>query len=260
MPISSFDAAKVLGALHRLNDVRDVNDFPAVITSVAAELVPSVNTAFGTLELSSGQATTKFNRPVPLAHEEFMKRWSCLCHQHPTIKAIKAGIQTLVMQNTDFVSQREFRKTAVYNELFKFCGCDYQILAILPVPGHVVAMAINRDSDFIGDERHLIETLHPHFAQAFRNAQLFSSLKGHAELDFRTWRNKGFTRRECEVLQWLMAGKRDREIAVILGAGVRTIGKHVENIRAKFQVETRVAAAAEGRKLLGQAPILPKFN
>lgn len=53
----------------------------------------------------------------------------------------------------------------------------------------------------------------------------------------------GLTHRENEVLSWLSEGKRDAEIATILGASVRTIHKHVQRIFVKLGVETRTAAA-----------------
>ena len=51
--------------------------------------------------------------------------------------------------------------------------------------------------------------------------------------------------REREVIHWLSEGKRDREIAVILGLSARTIEKHVCHILEKLGVETRTAAVAE---------------
>lgn len=53
----------------------------------------------------------------------------------------------------------------------------------------------------------------------------------------------GLTKRESEVLLWISQGKRNGEIAEILGAGSRTIGKHLERIFVKLGVETRTAAA-----------------
>ena len=57
----------------------------------------------------------------------------------------------------------------------------------------------------------------------------------------------GLTKRETEVLHWLAEGKRNAEIAVILGMTTRTVGKHLEHIFAKLGVETRAAAAAIAR-------------
>jgi len=53
----------------------------------------------------------------------------------------------------------------------------------------------------------------------------------------------GLTRRECEVMQWVCEGKRDREIAAILGLSARTVQVHVGHIFEKLNVETRTAAA-----------------
>lgn len=60
----------------------------------------------------------------------------------------------------------------------------------------------------------------------------------------------GLAPRECEVLHWTMEGKRDDEIAVILGSSARTVHKHAERVRRKLGVETRGAAAAAARRFL----------
>ena len=53
---------------------------------------------------------------------------------------------------------------------------------------------------------------------------------------------RAVTPREREILGWLREGKRNQEIAVILGISVRTVGKHIEHILQKLGVETRTAA------------------
>lgn len=53
----------------------------------------------------------------------------------------------------------------------------------------------------------------------------------------------GLTPRECEVLVWAARGKRDSEIARILGIAPKTVGKHIEHILKKLAVETRTGAA-----------------
>ena len=62
----------------------------------------------------------------------------------------------------------------------------------------------------------------------------------------------GLTPRECDVMQWLCEGKRDREIATILGLSARTVQKHVGHIFEKLEVETRTAAANHCRYSLAQ--------
>jgi DNA-binding CsgD family transcriptional regulator len=50
--------------------------------------------------------------------------------------------------------------------------------------------------------------------------------------------------REFEVLQYLVAGKTDPEIANALFLSPRTVSQHVSNILSKLQVPSRTAAAA----------------
>ena len=64
----------------------------------------------------------------------------------------------------------------------------------------------------------------------------------------------GLTAREAEVLFWVAQGKSNPDIATILGAGVRTIHKHVENIFRKLGCETRAAAAVTAQEILRSAP------
>ena len=55
----------------------------------------------------------------------------------------------------------------------------------------------------------------------------------------------GLSRRETEVLAWVAKGKTDAEVASIVGARPRTVGKHLERIYQKLGVENRTGAAAK---------------
>jgi DNA-binding NarL/FixJ family response regulator len=52
------------------------------------------------------------------------------------------------------------------------------------------------------------------------------------------------TRRECEVLRLIAAGKRSREIAEALSLSVRTVERHTTTIYAKLEVHNRAEATA----------------
>jgi DNA-binding CsgD family transcriptional regulator len=53
----------------------------------------------------------------------------------------------------------------------------------------------------------------------------------------------GLSKRETEVLSWVVQGKRDSEIGVILEISSRTVEKHVGRILYKLGVENRTTAA-----------------
>lgn len=60
----------------------------------------------------------------------------------------------------------------------------------------------------------------------------------------------GLTAREAEVLYWIAQGKSNPDTAIILGASVRTVHKHVEHIFQKLGLETRNAATLAALELL----------
>lgn len=62
------------------------------------------------------------------------------------------------------------------------------------------------------------------------------------------------TEREYEVMQWIAAGKSDWQIGKILNISAKTVNYHVENVKRKFAVASRVQAVVavmlQGRSLL----------
>jgi DNA-binding CsgD family transcriptional regulator len=54
----------------------------------------------------------------------------------------------------------------------------------------------------------------------------------------------GLTRRQAEVLGWLVDGKANLQIAAILAISPSTVARHVEAIFERVGVQTRTAAAA----------------
>ena len=57
------------------------------------------------------------------------------------------------------------------------------------------------------------------------------------------------SKRENEVLEWMIHGKRNGEIATILGISSRTVEKHVESILRVLEVENRATAIVRAMEL-----------
>jgi DNA-binding CsgD family transcriptional regulator len=64
----------------------------------------------------------------------------------------------------------------------------------------------------------------------------------------------GLTRREADVMVWLIQGRTNAEIAATLGTSPYTVIKHLQHIFAKLGVRTRTAAAARVLKILTSPP------
>lgn len=59
--------------------------------------------------------------------------------------------------------------------------------------------------------------------------------------------------RENETLQWMAEGKRNGEIAIILGISERTVEKHVAEILNQLQVENRATAIIKAMEFCAMA-------
>ena len=55
--------------------------------------------------------------------------------------------------------------------------------------------------------------------------------------------------REAEVLAWIAAGKSDGEIGQIIAISAKTVNFHVERLKRKLAVATRVQAVVKGLRL-----------
>jgi DNA-binding NarL/FixJ family response regulator len=64
-------------------------------------------------------------------------------------------------------------------------------------------------------------------------------------------RGLGLTAREAEILSWVVQGKTNPEIGLILGIQLTTVKKHLESIFAKLGVENRTAAVTLALEKVG---------
>lgn len=166
--------------------------------------------------------------------------------QSPMFQRLAEG-ESAPMRLSDLISMRQLQRTDLYHEIFHVIHIRHQIG--IPVRSSVVlgGLTINRDvRDFRGDDLKLACILAPQIATAFEADLLLRKLRRAAfkpaEVDHTRLRRLSLSRREAEILIWLSDGKRDREIAIILGISVRTVNHHVRVILQKLHVENRTAA------------------
>lgn len=157
---------------------------------------------------------------------------------------------------SDLMSLRELRRTNLYQEVMTTVGITRQMAIGVQGETCLGALTINRGGrDFTSEEQAIAGLIGPHIATAFETDQLIHSLHPREQklitTDFTALRRLGLTRREAEVMMWIMEGKRDGEIAVILNSSVRTVNHHVGVILRKLAVETRTAAVTTALKHLG---------
>jgi DNA-binding CsgD family transcriptional regulator len=254
--LRSSDLRLLLSALEQVYAVVPLEQFPTHVFSILDRLIPEPILALDDTELSTGKYTGKYNTEIM---EDAGFRANAAEHimgDHPVFHYNVANPNNLlrVWRLTDCVSQSRFEQTGLYSEVFKPAGARFQLGIHADAPGHIGGITLNRKTNFTDRELDMVRLLCPHLVKAHANAKLFSQLQAGAprfpEFSPSRLLRAGFTPREAEVLRWLMEGKRNAEIGIIINAKPRTISKHVENILAKLGVETRTAAAARAMEIL----------
>lgn len=254
--LRSHELNALLDAIDRLYQPVTPAEFPAHLFEVLTQLLPGTLHSFDSVELATGQVeshvTSIAATLAPVAQLEAAVReyaW-----QNPVVSHLSSH-RTTVVQLSDLASHRQFRNTDFYRHCHLPLDIKHQVAASVAWAGHAGALVVNRGGSrgFTNREMTMIARLRPHVERAYHQALLVASL--------RTWTEKAvsgpltnstsvspavaaLSARELEVLYWIAQGKRNSEIAVILGIAPRTVHKHVEHIFAKLGVETRTAAAA----------------
>lgn len=115
------------------------------------------------------------NRPSIPDAPEILGRYS---HQHPVVTHIERTKDFTCRKITNFLSQRQFRETALFNELYRPLKIPYNLGAGLALNSDcLVAIGLNRDRDFTADEIATLELLRPHIVQAFGNAEAVTRMR-----------------------------------------------------------------------------------
>jgi DNA-binding CsgD family transcriptional regulator len=164
------------------------------------------------------------------------ERIARFCYENPVVAYTLRCKFAPVLKVSDFKSFKALQQTAFYREIASYMpGWRDQAAVAVRLPQSTVGIGLNRDRSFSSDELFMLQLLQPHIEYVLRRADPYNPWRSAAPL----------TAREREVLQWVAEGKRDAEIATLLGISVRTVEHHVHLCLQKLGVETRVAACAE---------------
>ncbi len=247
----------LLDAVDRLYLPVEPGDFPAHLFAVLAALLPGTVSSLDSVDQATGRTESHIapDAVAPGKHASVQEAVVQFLWQHPLLPHIGKD-PGLVAQTTDCVSQRQFRRTDLYHHVFRPVEIEYQIVGGLAWPGRQAGFTVNRDRtrEFSAREVELVRQLRPHVERAYAAVRRLDLLRQRLEAQTAArvptvgaharWLARGLTGREVEVLHWIAEGKRDGEIAVILGISARTVNRHAGHVFAKLGVETRTAAAA----------------
>ena len=239
------DFSSLLDFVAELQVPVPLSEFGGHLVESTARLLPGATIAFDQIEEASGQYRFDHNCPLSgVELERLFSRLKELYRQNPIHGYIRRGGKETVVDIANLISGKDFQKTDFYQDIFRPIGLRHQVNVLLPRAGWINSMTINRDRRISGRTQTLLALASRHIAAAHRTACLLEQLGGTPSPPAR---GAQLTPRESQVVEWLGEGKRNSEIAVILGCSPRTIDKHVENILRKTGAETRTAAVRNSK-------------
>jgi DNA-binding CsgD family transcriptional regulator len=122
---------------------------------------------------------------------------------------------------------------------------DHLAVLVPGQEGEVVFFGVERrgNVEYSERDRSVVGLLQGHLANARSLAQQQAEVPElNPESVLPRLRRAGMTAREAETLYWMVEGKTNEEIAVILGLRITTVKTHVGSIFIKLGVENRLAA------------------
>lgn len=157
--------------------IRDLDGFVAHVVSGLPKLVPADATVYNEYNFKRNRIVWQ-QEPANYAFPGSERIWEEYSHEHPILNHFRRTKDGRAVKFSDFVSQRQFRCTGLYNEFFRSLNITHQMTFCLQEPtGLLVAIALNRTATNFSDrERLLLNLLRPHLMQAYQNAETVTRL------------------------------------------------------------------------------------
>jgi len=170
MALDQQDLGACSEALHRLYEPGTVQEFPGRLLPLLSELVPVDHVSYNDFDTRRHQYVfcTYPERPevrafLPLFDEHFPT--------HPLFEAFQEGTPAPVTVS-DRVTLRQFKQTAMYQEVYRRLGTEHQMILVLHAEAsRRIGLALNRSRQgFSQRDRSVVGFLAPHITRAYRNA------------------------------------------------------------------------------------------
>lgn len=146
--------------------------------------------------------------------------------------------------SSDFVTQRQFHDLDLYSECFRVLGMDHHGAVHVPTEdGKRLWFGLERCGpvQFSERDRIMLSLAQPHLANALRLATARQKVRDEIAVSPETFCHAGYTPRESEVACWLVEGKSNVEIGLLMKLQVQTVKSHVTNLFNKTGCGNRLA-------------------
>jgi DNA-binding CsgD family transcriptional regulator len=251
MRLSHKDFEALQQAILELYELRNLQAFHQMLPRIALKIIPADYCNWSNITLGAEPKITHEMESVPLLTPPIRACSVRNILSHPFTMYFTRTKDVTAVKLTDLMNLQQLRSTWLWEVLLQPFNLKYE-LGVSTGAGRGAASAINllnQSKDFTERDRLMLNLLRPHIVQAGRTAELITALQNvqpsPAVSPDGLNQTCRLTPREREVARWVVEGKSNPEIGIILQASPRTIEKHMENILVKLGAENRTTAATQ---------------
>jgi len=260
--LSARELRTVLGAVMRLHEVRTLAEFARFAAEAIDRLIRADVVSVTEWTPANGHRT--FYATRNLWTQKQRKAAETLLHSHPMVIHLATHRVSGPISLSEVVSDRDWRAHPFYRHVWRPHRIFRSLHLALPLNRHhLAAVSLDRRGrDFTVGERARLAALAPHMVATWRRLQRAGRSASRGMAARATFdrskvspllRELGLSRREAEVLWWIIEGKQNREIATILSVSLRTVQKHVEHMLKRLGSENRHALTVQALRHLASA-------
>lgn len=214
-----------------------------VSTSIGADLVHVLELAGNA---AGGRASTSHPELFPAEARAFFEANSA---GHPLVDRVRRLQGPRALRLSELVSWQRWRGTGYYHHCHRPIGIRDSLSFALPIHDGTLRwpVLLRTGRPFNDADRDHLDLLRHHIVPVWRRVLEGDAVASRTPLDVErllqrhatAWRQHGLTRRECEVLAWLVQGLGYRELGAKLAITAKTVEHHVARIVGKLGVRTR---------------------
>ena len=171
------DFRSLLECIGEMHAHHDLDSFGRRVLALVPKLVSASYSSYNEFNLRLHRGAHILDSPdVNLGPPG--QTWDLLLREQPLILHYQRTGDGTAHKISDFMTRRRYHDTALYCEVFRHAGVEFQMAFYLPErPPNSVAIALIRDRhDFTERDRLVLNLLRPHLFQAYRNAELVTHL------------------------------------------------------------------------------------
>jgi DNA-binding CsgD family transcriptional regulator len=179
--LTQKDCKSLLDCIQELHSFRSQSSLlDWLLDSALPQLIPSDWLSYNDVDVRNPQNSVSIVTPKARpALAPLLPRFKEVVHQHPLVVGQIQADDFPVRKISDFLTEEAYHKLALYQDVYRHVGVEYQIaVPIKSTPDHIAAFALSRQhGDYTERDRAILEMLRPHLVVAFNNLALAAQSK-----------------------------------------------------------------------------------